>query len=116
MARDSASIIMIVIIVCMFIFIIVIVTIITITIALITTLLLLLHCYYDNTTASLLSGPVQLRAVNPRAETVRKSKGFDSVRLGIKVDGGRGTFPGGPSQLTFPDAVSAFGFYLLFND
>ena len=44
------------------------------------------------------------------------SKGFDSVRLDIKVDGGRGTFPGGPSQLTFPDAVSAFGFYLLFND
>ena len=43
-------------------------------------------------------------------------RGFDSVRLGIKVDGGRGIFPGGPSQLTFPDAVSAFGFYILFND
>ena len=44
------------------------------------------------------------------------SKGFISIRQGIKVDGDKGASGVGPSQLSFPDPASALGFYLLFQD
>ena len=57
-----------------------------------------------------------MRQLVDSGSQVLADKGFDTIQRSIKVDMPKSACRAGITQLSFPDAVSAFGFYLLFRD